>query len=109
VSSPEIRILILGTPKTGNTWLRNLLSVAYRLPQLTLTAWPFDANVLNRQGRSWITHHHYVPTREATDWIHEQKVILITVVGVPADVLVSMYHHVRGFPGGSVDVVRCSM
>jgi hypothetical protein len=101
---PELRIMILGTPKTGNTWLRNLLSVAYRLPQLTLIAWPFDAKILNREGRSWITHHHYFPTREAKDWIQEQKVILITMVRHPADVLVSMYYHVHGFPGGSADV-----
>lgn len=101
---PDLRILLLSTPKTGNTWLRNLLSTAYRLPQLTVTAWPFDSSVLDRESGGWITHHHYAPSPAILDWIDRNRVVLITTVRHPADILVSMYHHVRQFQTTTIDL-----
>jgi hypothetical protein len=104
VSLPPLRILILSTPKTGNTWLRNLLSVAYRLPQLTLTAWPFDPHVFRREGDRWVTHHHYPWTPGLANWIQENRVIVVSTVRHPADTLISMYHHIHRFKNRSADI-----
>ncbi len=99
----DLKILILSTAKTGNTWLRNLLSCIYRLPQIVLTAWPFDPAAFADAGPRWITHHHYPPSKALLDWINDNSIFLITTIRHPADTLISLYHHIHKFQKDSVD------
>jgi hypothetical protein len=99
---PPLRILILSTPKTGNTWLARLLSAIYELPQLGLTV-PFDRDQARSLGARWVVFHHVRPSPEILDWIDQTQPFLVSVTRHPADVLVSLYYHVRGFQPGPLD------
>ena len=100
----DLKILILSTPKTGSTWLRNLLSGIYRLPQITLSAWPFDPAAFAHCGQRWITHYHYHPSPELVTWIRDNGIFLVTNIRHPADTLISLYHHVHEFKEDHVDL-----
>ena len=97
------RILILSTPKTGSTWLRSLLSGVYRLPQLYLEP-GFDCNALRRAGNRWVAQYHIRPHPELSAWIRENGVTVVTTIRHPADVVISLYHHVMGFRARNVDL-----
>jgi hypothetical protein len=97
-----LRILILSTPKTGNTWLARLLSSIYELPQLGLVV-PFDKRQARGLGERWVVFHHLRPSPGILDWIEQTQPVLLSVIRHPGDVLVSLYHHVRGFQPGVID------
>jgi LPS sulfotransferase NodH len=100
---PNLRILILSTPKTGSTWLRSLLSGIYRLPHLYLEP-GFDCEALSRAGSRWIAQYHVRPRPDLTAWVREQGAVVITTIRHPADVLISLYHHIRNFRAQKLDV-----
>ncbi len=99
----ELKILILSTPKTGNTWLMSLLAAIYDLPKLGLVC-PFDRDQASKMGPRWIAFHHFLPDAELVDWIREERPFVLTTVRHPGDVLVSLYHHLRGFTQDAVDL-----
>jgi hypothetical protein len=85
-----LKILIVSTPKTGNTWLKLLLSEIYSLP----VADP-PANFREQAaGERWIGHQHYLPESELIEWAREAGVVCLTTVRHPGDVLVSLRHYV---------------
>lgn len=94
--------MILSTPKTGNTWLRHLLAGVYRLPQFYLPP-DFDRASLDRAGSRWVTHYHIRPNPLLTDWIREERPVVITTIRHPGDVLISLYHHVHRFRAAALD------
>jgi hypothetical protein len=75
----------------------------YDLPQAGLY-YPFDRNQARGLGREWILFHHLKPSAEILDWLDETQPFLLTAVRHPADVLVSLYHHLHKFETGGVDV-----
>jgi len=99
----QLRILILSTPKTGNTWLSRLLASVYDLPQVGLVT-PFDPQQARWLGNRWILFHHLRPSAEILEWIEEIEPVLVTAVRHPADVLVSLYYHLREFRQGAIDL-----
>src|SRR5262245_6163196 len=98
---PVVRLLILSTPKTGSTWLRHLLSCMYGVPQLDLD-YPFNLETARLMGSAWVSHHHFHPTPELLDWIRGEDIRVITMTRHPGDVLISLYHHLRGFKATAV-------
>ncbi len=101
-AGPDLRILILSTPKTGSTWLRHLLAGVYRLPQF-LAPPPLNRAVLDQAGRRWVTHYHIRPNQDLLSWIRENRAVVITTIRHPGDVLVSLYHHVHEFRSETLD------
>jgi len=99
---PNLRILILSTPKTGNTWLRHLLGGVYRLPQFYLPP-DFDCAALDGAGNRWVTHYHTRPNPQLLAWIREHRPVVITTIRHPGDVLISLYHHLHNFRSGELD------
>jgi hypothetical protein len=97
-----LRILILSTPKTGNTWLRALLSAVYDIPELDLP-WPFDPDYASARDE-WVSHHHYRPDTEIVRWIETTRPVLITTIRHPGDVLLSLYHHVHAFQDAPIEM-----
>lgn len=61
-TDPGLRILILSTPKTGNTWLRHLLAGEYRLPQFYVPP-PLDCAKLDKAGERWVANYDIRPNR----------------------------------------------
>ena len=97
-----MRILILSTPKTGNTWLLNLLSAIYDLPKLGLIS-PFDRAQADGLGSRWVLFHHLRPSAALLEWIAETRPVVLTTIRHPGDVLISLYHHVTGFKDDPID------
>ena len=89
-----MKIIIVGTPKTGNTWVKHLLGDLYNLPIVTLNP-EFDVNEAAAAGPNWIAHQHYLPKQALLSWGKANGVIFITAIRHPADVLVSLWHHIR--------------
>src|SRR5438477_172277 len=58
----DLKILIVSTPKTGNTWLKSLLALAYDLPVVEFPMpefWrDFDPEQFDKLGPRWIAHQH---------------------------------------------------
>ncbi|MDD2764710.1 MAG: sulfotransferase domain-containing protein [Opitutaceae bacterium] len=89
-----LKIIIASTPKTGNTWLKLLLSEIYDLPQVELLPRlePGDWTAL---GPRWIAHQHFLPEPLLREWGREHGVIFLTTIRHPGDVLVSLRHHLQ--------------
>ena len=90
----EIRIAILSTPKTGNLWLRTLLSDIYDLPTLDVSH-DFTGYPPERTPDRFIFYHHFLPTAPLLRWLSENRVAVLTTIRHPGDVLVSLFHFVK--------------
>jgi hypothetical protein len=90
----DLKILIVSTPKTGNTWVRHLLANVYRLPLVQVGA-SFDAAEVDALGQRWITHQHYKVAPDIIDYGRRNGVTFVTTIRHPGDALVSKFHFVR--------------
>jgi hypothetical protein len=90
----NLKILIVSTPKTGNTWVKNLLANVYQLPIVDF-GMAFDAEEATALGSRWVAHQHYAARPELVDWLVQNDVVLVTTLRHPCDALVSMYHFVH--------------
>ena len=88
----DFRILIASTEKTGNTWLKLLLSRVYDLPTPYI-GHDFSESEADSLGDRWVTHQHFFPERPLLDWAHAKQAHLVTTIRHPADTLVSLYHY----------------
>ncbi|HVU23798.1 MAG TPA: sulfotransferase domain-containing protein [Opitutus sp.] len=93
-----LKILIASTPKTGNTWLKYLLSAIYELPVADLSPNYRDGVA----GERWVGHQHYLPESGLLAWARKEGVNFVTTVRHPGDVLVSLRHHVNRNEVGAV-------
>ena len=98
-SKPErdigvLKILIVGTPKTGNTWLKYLCAAIYDLPMVRLGT-VFSVAEAELAGPRWVAHQHLLPTQELIDWGLHNHVVFLSAVRHPGDVLASLWHHIR--------------
>lgn len=92
----DLKIMIVSTPKTGNTWIKHLLGQIYDLP-LVDVGMIFDPVEIESLGPRWITHQHYGARADVIDCGQRNNVIFVTTVRHPCDALVSKFHHVRNF------------
>ena len=92
--SPVLRILIAATPKTGNTWLKLLLSKLYGLPVVSLPV-SFSAQSWPPGGVRWVAHQHVEPTPALLDWAARNAVTVVTTLRHPGDVLVSLFYYAQ--------------
>ena len=88
----NFRILIAATEKTGNTWLKYLLSHIYELPTPYISQ-DFSEAEADSLGNRWVTHQHFLPERPLLDWAAKTQAHLVTMIRHPADILVSLYHY----------------
>ena len=92
MTSENLRILIAATEKTGNTWLKLLLSNVYDLPTPYISQ-DFSAPEADSLGSRWVTHQHFLPERPLLAWAATKSAHLVTMIRHPADLLVSLYHY----------------
>ncbi len=94
----KMKILIASPPKTGNTWVKQLLSTIYDMPIAfvgnTLDTAP---ETMEGLGKRWIAHQHWAPTPALLRWRQENGLIVITTLRHPGDTLVSLYHYLRTY------------
>jgi Sulfotransferase domain len=92
VTTDDFRILIAATEKTGNTWLKLLLSQIYDLPTPYISQ-DFSEAEADSLGNRWVTHQHFLPERPLLTWATATQTHLLTMIRHPADALVSLYHY----------------
>lgn len=97
LGSPNLKILIASTPRSGNTWLKLLLSEIYNLPIVSLTT-SFDEARYELSTDRWVAHQHYYPQPHLLSWAKQKGVHLLTMVRHPADTLLSLVHYLRNLP-----------
>ena len=102
-----MKIIVVGTPKTGNTWVKHLLADLYNLPVVTLKP-EFDADEAAAAGPNWISHQHYLPKQALLTWAKANGVIFITAIRHPADVLISLWHHIQKRKGKNAEIKQAA-
>jgi hypothetical protein len=98
-----MRILIVSTPKSGNTWLKCLLSKSYDLAWLRPTDTPAEVDVDSfvdwTEGGGFpdgtIFHRHYEYDPRLAAAAKSLPAYLVTIVRDPYDVFVSAYFNVQ--------------
>gem|GEM_PF-1265991 len=100
VDLENLKILIVLTPKTGNMWLKLLLSRVYNLPIVSVD---FDYRRFEQEfpilGNSWIAHQHYpILESDFLNFLSKKRIVLLTTIRHPGDVLVSLFHFVKWYP-----------
>jgi hypothetical protein len=91
----RLRVLLAGAPKTGNMWLKHLLSTAYDLPMFDLSGKVFPVDYPTR--RRFVSHEHLKPTPQVLEWGENLGVHFITMIRHPADMFLSLYHYMNTF------------
>lgn len=99
-----MRIIVASPPKTGNVWVRNLLSRIYGLAQLEDEPSVKPHMLARKIDAGWfiddaIFHQHYWPTDELLEAANSVDVQMVTTLRHPYDLFVSLYFYVQNFPG----------
>jgi hypothetical protein len=102
MASPELKILIASTEKTGNTWLKVLLAQIYDLP-IAHIGFDFSPSDLDSLGKRWIIHQHLLPEKPLLSWAIAHDLRFITTIRHPGDILVSLYHYCLNYPAAWKD------
>ena len=90
----HLRVLIVSTPKTGNTWVKHLLANIYDLP-IVNPGKSFDTAEVEAMGPRWVAHQHYGVRTDLIDCGRRNNILFLTTVRHPCDALVSKFHFVR--------------
>jgi hypothetical protein len=93
-NTDNLRILIVSTGKTGNTWLKHLLASIYDLP-IVAPGRALDAGELESLGPRWVAHQHYRVRADLIDCGRRNNIVFVTTLRHPCDALVSKFHYVR--------------
>jgi hypothetical protein len=105
IRTEALKILIASAPKTGNTWLKAILSALFDLPVVSLDG-RFSLSQARSVGSRWVAHQHYRPTPDIVRWAKTDNVHIVTMIRHPADALVSYYHYARNYPENFREDVR---
>lgn len=89
-----MRIAIVSTPRSGNTWLRHLLRDMWDFPEIAVHNY-LDAV---RLPESCVLQLHWYREPNFQHFLSEHNVNVVTVARHPLDVLVSVLHYVRYEP-----------
>jgi hypothetical protein len=87
-----LKIIVVGTPKTGNTWLTHLFAELYELPRVRLDA-DFRGMDWDGLGARWVGQQHYQPEPALLELARERGIVFVTPVRHPGDVFVSLRHY----------------
>ncbi len=101
---PRLRLAVIGTPRSGNTWVSTLLAQLFGLDRFAANR-PEELDWDRLPGRS-VVQLHWQPDSELIDVLRRHDVTVVTPARHPLDVLISglnyaFYTHQEGHcPGG---------
>jgi hypothetical protein len=87
---PPLRIAVVSTPRTGNTWVRHLLGTAYQIPHFARHALA-DADWRSLPPEV-VLQMHWRAEPEFAAQLAEHGFRVVTVARHPLDVLISILH-----------------
>ncbi len=96
---PRLRVAIVATPRSGNTWLRSLLGSLYGLKDVVSDRpeeVPWD-----QLPERCVLQLHWSPEPELLDRLRQSEFHAITIARHPLDVLISILHFCTTWPGTS--------
>ena len=94
VNAERLKIVILSTPKTGNTWLRWLLCYVYGIQMVELPL-EWDPGCTDDFPSRFVTHQHLLPSESLVQWLVESRAVVLTTIRHPADTFLSLFHYVK--------------
>jgi hypothetical protein len=89
-SSDRTRVVIVSTPRSGNTWLRHLLSVVYEIPTIAVHN-PRDLD-WDTLPRDCILQMHWHPIPSFLTRLEHGQFRVIVLARHPLDTLISILH-----------------
>ncbi|QVL32865.1 sulfotransferase domain-containing protein [Telmatocola sphagniphila] len=89
-SAPKIRLAIISTPRSGNTWLSSLLSQFYGLPILARHA--MNASDWASLPSELVFQYHTRRDSETVEFLQKEGFRVITLGRHPIDTLISILH-----------------
>ena len=95
VDLSRLKIMILSTPKTGNTWLRWLMYYAYGTRIVDDFPNEWDNDYAARLPDAFVSHQHYAPSPDLVRWLIDHRVVVLTTVRHPGDAFLSLFHFVK--------------
>src|SRR5262245_52759985 len=113
---PRLRVAIVATPRSGNTWLRSLLGSLYGLADVVCDR-P-DEVPWERLPERCVLQLHWSPDPELRERLRHHEFHSVTVARHPLDLLLSILHFSTTWPGtsrwfggrcGSEDAIRGSL
>jgi Sulfotransferase domain len=94
-SNTPLKLAILSTPRTGNTWIRHVLGSSLNLNQHAVHNYQEIAEPLNQRtlvATHWPREPHF------QKWLNDRDFIKLTIARNPFDVFVSVLHFARKEP-----------
>jgi hypothetical protein len=85
-----VRIAVLSTPRSGNTWVRIMLAAGYQLPSLAYHE--MSDSEWAALPESFTLQMHCLPEPDLLKRFHDHNIQLLTVARHPLDVLISILH-----------------
>jgi hypothetical protein len=89
-TSDRTRVVIVSTPRSGNTWLRHLLSVVYEIPTIAVHN-PRDLD-WDTLPRDCILQMHWHPIPSFLTRLEQGRFRVIVLARHPLDTLISILH-----------------
>jgi hypothetical protein len=99
VDPSRLKIVILSSPKTGNTWLRWLLRYAYGIQVVELPL-EWAPGCTDDFPPSFVTHQHLFPSESLVRWLVESRAVVLTTIRHPADTFCRIFHYVKWHDNG---------
>jgi len=95
-SSPPLRLAIVSSPRSGNTWLRHLLKTAYGLEERAAHTPEvlFEPPLPDRL----VMQIHWLPDRQFCQRLEQEQISIITLARHPLDLLLSILHFIHHEP-----------
>ena len=95
----RLRVAIVATPRSGNTWLKGLLGSLYGLPDIICDR-P-DEVPWNTLPERCVIQLHWSPEPELLELFERHAIRPVTIVRHPLDTLISILHFCTTWPGTS--------
>jgi hypothetical protein len=105
VDPNRLKIVILSTPKTGNTWLRWLLHYAYRIQIVDLPE-EWAPGCADDLPESFVTHQHLFPSEGLVRWLVESRAVVLTTIRHPGDTFLSLFHYAKWHDAGPAAMLK---
>ncbi len=90
-----MRLAIISTPRSGNTWVRTVLADVYGLSQIAVHN---PAELPAKPPERVVVQLHWYREPSLQAWLHRHEFQVLVLARHPLDVLISILHFVRREP-----------